>query len=119
MSRATLVLECARGGYEWWIIWIIDGDSGATLGEDTYTEKDLAKAKPGDWEHVAATIAVSKTEGVTRLGVNGYRWESEEDAKKALRAAKAAIKDKSKKPWPEWATKAVANGWNPPKGWTP
>lgn len=114
---AELGLDEDRLG--WSIIWVIDGDIGGTLGEDIYTDQQLAKAKFDDWEHIAATIAVSKTEGVERLGSHGYYWETKGDAMKALRAAKAAIKDKSKKPWPEWATKAVANGWKPPKGWKP
>ncbi len=113
---ASLALDFLRG--QWRIAWIFDGDDGATLGDDVYTDRDLAKAKPEDWDHVAATLTASKTEGVER-DQGGYYWESESNAKKAYRVVRAVLKDKSKKPWPEWATKAVANGWKPPKGWKP
>jgi hypothetical protein len=115
----------AIGGreYSWTIVWIVDDDEGATLGQDRYKDSDLEKVQGDLWEHVAATLAVSKTEGVkfVRSDFLGghYIWESLSDAKKALRAAKAAVKDKRRKPWPEWAVKAQANGWKPPKGWAP
>jgi len=31
----------------------------------------------------------------------------------------SVIKDKSNKPWPQWAVQAKAAGWTPPKGWKP
>lgn len=31
----------------------------------------------------------------------------------------ALLAYKANKPWPEWATKAKAAGWIPPKNWTP
>lgn len=113
---ASLILECVRR--QWRITWIIDGDEGATLGDTVYTDRNLAKAKPEDWDHIAVTLAASKTEAVEHDSF-GYYWESESDAKKAYRVVKSTLKNKGKKPWPEWATKAVANGWKPPARWNP
>jgi hypothetical protein len=119
MSNAQLVVDADRLGY--YICWYFpdEGDQGGTLGESTYTAAQLAKAEPADWEHIKATITAGQTAGVERAGHDGYRWESRTDAFAALRAIKAAIKDKSNKPWPEWAVQAKAAGWKPPKGWKP
>lgn len=119
MAKDKLVVESDREGY--YIVWYLAeiGDLGAILGEETYTEAQLAKAGENDWEHIKATVVASKMSGVKRHGHSGYRWESAAKAVAALRAVKAALKDKSKKPWPAWALEAKAAGWKPPKGWTP
>lgn len=119
MPKDKLIIDSDRDGY--FIAWFISDvdDIGATLGEETYTEAQLTKAKSGDWEHIKATVVAGQTSGVERHGSNGYRWESLTAAKRALRAINAALKDKSGKTWPEWAVKAKAAGWTPPKGWTP
>lgn len=121
--KDRLILSEYTNGHQHRIAWFIveHGEEGAVLGEDEYTEADLAKCvgrRVGEWEHVAATIAVSKIAGVQH-DRRGYYWESRKDASSALRAARAAIKDRSAKPWPEWAVKASAEGWKPPKGWAP
>lgn len=95
-----------------------EGDYGATLGEETYTERQLAKAKPEDWEHIAAVVTAGKSKGVQRDSY-GYYWESRSDAAQALREIKVVLKLKSGKPWPDWAVKAKSAGWKPPKNWTP
>lgn len=106
--------------YEWTIVWIIDGDTGATLGQDVYKDADLARVDDDSWDHIAATLAVSKTKGAKHNDRrHQYEWERLEDAKAALRVARAAVKDKSGKPLPEWAVKALAAGWKAPKGWSP
>ena len=47
-----------------------------------------------------------------------FYWESMSAAKKALKAAKALLAQyKAEKPWPDWATKALSEGWKPPKNW--
>lgn len=113
-----LVIE--ETGGVWRIVWELEdeGDIGAALGESQYTERDLAGATGGDWEHIKATLAVAATDGVERDS-NGYFWETYRGATAALRAAKAALRDKSGKPLPEWAVKALAAGWKAPKGWAP
>ena len=119
MANDQLVVDKDRSGY--YICWYFPetGDVGAFLGESTYTAAQLAKAKPADWEHIKATITAGQTAGVERVDRDGYRWESRADAFAALRAIKVAIKDKSNKPWPQWAVQAKAAGWTPPKGWKP
>jgi hypothetical protein len=95
-------------------------DFGATLGESDFTEEDLKKLKPEDEDrdHIVATIAAGKTPSVQKNG-RGFFWDTSAAAKKALVAIRAAIKSDDGGPWPEWAIKAKANGWTPPKGWKP
>lgn len=52
---------------------------------------------------------------------SGLLLETAAQAKKALAAAKTAIKalDGSQEHWPEWARLAAAAGWKAPKGWKP
>lgn len=115
--KDKLVLEEDRGGM-WRIKWVVaedDWGDGAVLGEGT--DKDWEGPAPTsreDWEHWAAQRAASTTAGVER-DLNGFFWESTRDARAALRVAKEALKQE--RPMPEWATKALAEGWKPPKGW--
>lgn len=119
MAKDRIVLDADRLGY--FLAWYFpeEGDIGATLGESEYTEEQLARAKPNDWEHVKATITASRTDGVERCGSDGYRWQSKTKAQAALRAINAAIKDRASKPWPDWAVKAKAAGWKAPENWKP
>lgn len=119
MAKDKIVLDSDRDGY--FLVWFIAevADLGATLGEDTYTAADLAKAKPADWAHIKATITAGQTAGAVRRGPAGYRWETKADAAAALRAVNAVLKDTSSKPWPTWAVEARAAGWTPPKNWKP
>lgn len=105
----------------WRISWevVVDGsyDIGATLGEGSPEdwEGDPPKSdEREEWEHWAAQKAASTSRGVERDG-NGFFWESEKDARAAMRIVKEACKQE--RPMPEWATKALAAGWKPPKGW--
>lgn len=122
------VFDADGYGEAYYIAWIFDGDEGGILGDETYTDVDLAKAaaKSDDdsWQHIKATITASKTERVDRRRVHRamstcYVWPTRKAATAALRAVKAAIKDRSDVPWPDWAVKAKAAGWTPPKGWAP
>lgn len=122
---ATLaVFDADRYGEGFYIAWVFDGDEGGVLGEEVYTQTDLDKARPESWEHIRATLAAAQTEGVTRQRAqmahcDCYVWPSMKLARQALRAVRAAIKDRSGVPWPDWAVKAQAAGWKPPKGWKP
>jgi hypothetical protein len=53
----------------------------------------------------------------------GFYWYDFGDAKHALALAKQLRrqwKDQRKnRPWPDWAKKAAAAGWKPPKTWKP
>jgi hypothetical protein len=115
--KDKLVLECGND-YLWRITWHIADDDygvGATLGEGTTSEWSGAAPKDReDWEHWAAQRAAFATAGVER-DRNGFFWESAGEAKAAFRIVKEALKQE--RPMPEWATKALAEGWKPPKGW--
>lgn len=118
MAKPRLFIDDDRSYYR--ITWYLpdEGDHGATLGESRYTRAHLERAKcDDDWEHIAATIAVSEAPGVQR-DRDGYYWESRKDAVAALRTANTVLKNR-KKPWPEWALQAQAAGWKAPKGWKP
>lgn len=90
-----------------------EDDWGMTLGEDL---KDI---KDAEWDHKAASLAVKAMSDV-ELDSEGFWWDSKSRAQGALRVAKQSIKSKSDvKPWPEWALKALEQGWRPPKKWSP
>lgn len=121
MTDPKLVVVDARQRYAGYsICWFFpdEGEEGGYLGDDKYTERDLAKASNREErDHILATITASKTDGA-ELTRDGLVWESRTAATNALRAIKAALQN-STAPWPEWAVKAKAEGWTPPKGWKP
>lgn len=94
-----------------------EDDWGMILGEDL---KDLDRADyEAEWDHRAASMAVKGMSGV-ELDRDGFWWDSKSAAQVALQVARRAIKSKGEeKPWPEWARKALEQGWRPPKGWRP
>lgn len=116
---ARLVWNQDRLGY--YICWIIDGDEGGILGEERYTVDDLQReTDPDAREHIAANLAASNSDGVQIPRHGCYYWETQAQVKAALKMAREAIKQAHRgTPWPEWALKAQAAGWTPPKGWTP
>ena len=118
MGRSVLQVV-DDGEYHWRLQWFFpdDDDIGAILGDELYTEEQLNKNKSEDREHILATITASRTVGVEH-DRNGFAWQSKKDATNALRAIKAAMKS-DQPPWPEWAVKAKAEGWTPPKNWKP
>lgn len=121
MTDALSVHETQHGGYGGYrISWFVDGDVGATLGEQEFTAKQVEKSKDTDeWEYRLCNYVASKTQGVSQ-DANGYMWETQREAKAALKVIRAALKDgRSRRPWPDWAIKAKAAGWTPPNGWTP
>lgn len=94
-------------------------DTGGTLGEgDEYTDEDLAKASPEDRPHLVACITAAKTDGVEQDN-RGFHWASKAKAATALRAINLAMRTDGGAPWPDWAIKAKAERWTPPKGWKP
>lgn len=118
MSAKLVIVD---SDYVYRIQWSFDDDDdyGATLGERRYNDSDAQTCKPEDWEHVVATIVAGRSSGVRRDGSAGYSWDSRSEASAALKAIKIALKAKAGKPWPSWALTAKAEGWSPPKGWTP
>jgi hypothetical protein len=91
--------------------WYIpeDQEIGATLGEDTNV-KDL----PADDEHAVATKYLLSIE--CEIDSFGFYWTSKSAAIKTLREIKAQFKNKE---YPDWAKKALVEGWKPPKNWKP
>jgi hypothetical protein len=84
----------------------------------------LANERLNNWENDTAIDALRgfcKNKGL-ELPLRGqeFRFDSTSVAREALRAVNARLNlDKANKPLPEWAKKALAEGWKPPKGWSP
>lgn len=102
-----------RGGYV--VAWSFAGDIGMELGEWRQrmpAESLVAFNAIHDFCEPRADVAAP------RFG--GYVFESESVARQALRHVNAALVA-----WqdgiemPEWAKTAMAEGWNPPRGWKP
>ncbi len=93
------------------ISWLCvdDGEIGGALGEfeDDGQSKELCKL-------------CREAGGKQKQSRTAFLWDDEADAKKALRRIEAGMLAwEDGKSWPEWALKAKAEGWTPPKGWTP
>ncbi len=103
--------------YRWLIQWELD--DGEDLGGYLCQSKDDGEGSPpadrGEWEHWAASKAVRSAPAVNLKGSAGAWWESEKEARAALRIANEAIKQE--RALPEWAHTALAQGWKPPRGW--
>ena len=102
----------------YYVQWVIDGELGGVVGEERFDESDLVGASGELWDVIKANLTASKTDGVQRDST-GYYWDSPRLARSALRAIRAALRDKTSKPWPDWAIAASAAGWKAPKGWKP
>jgi hypothetical protein len=108
------------------LVWVFDRDgcdTGARLGESLYTEADIDGEKnKGDRLHIALTLVLQKSLEDTggARDKDSFFWETRAAAASALKMAKtqaeALLAGRS---WPEWAVKAKAEGWTPPKGWKP
>ena len=112
MTKDKLIIEDNRGEYNiaWWLAE--DEDIGGRLGEGG------RKPHKATCETSAAEIAVWNS--ATGMSGGQLYWESKKEAQVALALAKRAVAEfEGAKPWPEWAKQAQANGWKPPKGWTP
>lgn len=106
-------LEIVERGYNFYLAWFEDGDEGGFLGQDPLDGTGDPPTDRDDWEHWAASKAVSSAERDSY----GFTWESERAAKSALALARAALN--YERPLPEWAQTALANGWKAPRGWKP
>jgi hypothetical protein len=102
---------------------VIDRDHAFAIGwfdDEEGLEGDLCLGEEcNDKEHNVATEAAKTTHCRTGSS-NVLLWDTMREAKGALQLARIAVKEyRTNKPWPDWAKTAVANGWKPPKGWTP
>jgi len=115
------VLTITEENFGWQIAWYFfdTEDLGAVLGDDEYMEAQLATVDPIDRDHALATITARATKGVQRRTHHGYFWDTRSEATAALAIIKVTLKTDKGAPWPEWAIKAKAAGWKPPKNWKP
>lgn len=102
--------------YMFRIGWEFEEDGmGAVVGE-SWTRHDVDKSPPTDreeWECWMAAKIASTSPGVQHSF--GFCWETSAEARAVLRQIKEAFKQD--RPLPDWAQKALAEGWKPPKGW--
>lgn len=110
----TSKLVVVEEHYRYYIQWEEDDDMGGYLCQSADDGHGDPPKDRDEWEHWAASKAVRATEGFARNSTGGY-WETENQARSALRVAKEALKQPRE--LPAWAKQALAAGWKPPKGW--
>lgn len=127
--KDRVVIEGEPG--EYYLQWYLaaESDMGGILGQDDCTEASLLKASGEEWESVATALEARSAASLTNgerckrggsLLHDAFVWERRSDAAAALKLIKAGVAArKAQRPMPEWARTAIANGWKPPKGWTP
>lgn len=116
-SYLAVVEEASTGNYH--IAWFIPDDDGygAYVGAGFPEDEKVTEDNKNElWEmktanEVARPFACCK-------GSYGYEFETEKKAKQALVACNLALSSREV-PMPDWALKAAAAGWKPPKGWKP
>lgn len=108
MAKERLaLLDC---GHWFEIGWYFpdEGDFGQMIGDEPNGLPERT---------VMSTVSLHP---VTKSDIGGWRWATRRDASRALKAIEAALKaEEASAPMPTWATKALAEGWKPPKGWKP
>lgn len=111
-----LVVSDESGG-EYYLQWFIaeTGDLGGYLGQSDDEGTGNPPHDRAEWDGWAASHAL-RAMGA-KNGRWGFVWHSRKEAEAALRVAKQAMK--ADRPMPDWAVKAAAEGWKPPKGWRP
>ena len=136
-DKLVVVLDGSVYRIQWQFVDDTFGlDYGTTLGEESRLSVSrlelLIKRLPRtqtereDSEHAAATLAIFKN-GAHKRDNRGFYWESKSVASRVLRVVNAARREfdiwckqqKAKTPLPDWAVKALAAKWKPPKGWEP
>lgn len=119
--------------------WVVDGELGATVGQ----EQDLRicpavdlrqrlqrardKGDRDEVEYLAVELAArewldARLDSADYASVHsgGIHFDSSTRLREFFAAMKVALKRAhDEMPWPDWATKALAAGWKPPKGWKP
>lgn len=117
--KPTIDVYEYRGLYG--LAWFEDGEEGLRFGE---SEECEARANPPEdrelAEHWHAYRAAKAAANPVECSSCLLLWESHSAAVVARTAARAAVKvANSDRPWPEWATQALAAGWKAPRGWKP
>jgi hypothetical protein len=113
MADRLIVYMVAGEHYQHRVCWEVDGADGREEGLCLGDACDDA----GRNHRVASEAAATVTpDGKDRTG---FYWHREKDADTARKVANTAYKHPTNRPWPEWATTALAAGWRAPKGWNP
>lgn len=101
--------------YEFGIGWLEDGECDAHLGQSTDDGKGPAPKEREDWEWwIASKIMLEM--GATRSDRRtAYVFDSRSAATAAMQRIK--LEFSQERPMPDWAKKALAEGWKAPKGW--
>lgn len=109
LDEVLAVVDAVAG---WSIAWWHEGEDGLYLGQEVPC---------ADQETQVAQDAITAAGLAPERDRNGaWVWGSKRQASAALKVANAAlIAAESDKPLPDWAQKALAHGWKPPKGWKP
>ena len=117
MSEDVLMVSDAyRSDGDSYLAWFCDGEEGGIIGDDPKSGTGPEPTDRDDWETwIAAKLA--RESGAERDS-RGFHWPSAKAAAAVLRLIKAAWKNRTT-PLPDWAQKALAAGWKPPKGWKP
>ena len=111
----------------YWSVELDDYDDvGAVLGEESeadrvaYARRIKDSGEDGtDREYMVSVLAAMESPGVKHNGAVFY-WETLREAQQALRFINLRLKVAKKEiPWPDWAIRAKAAGWTPPKNWKP
>lgn len=98
------------------IDWYIpdECEMGGRLGQDKNDGRGEPPKDREDYEHWLASKVAAQSTGVRRNRY-GFFWDSRREVDAAMRQIKEALRQD--RPLPEWAKKALAEGWKPPKGW--
>ena len=98
-----------------YLAWTNGEDEGARLGEESGNDYEVKATRDALHE-----LMNTKTGYVYRGRTGVFLFEDERTAVEAKRLVNAALWNmQNNKPLPDWARKAVAEGWSPPKGWKP
>jgi hypothetical protein len=113
VSKDKLVIEEGQYG-RYRIGWFLADhqEMGVMLGQRLMQQESPPEDRDV-WESWMAERTAAETS--PEHDIDGYYWETKVAATAALRHIREALRqDRS---LPEWAQKALAEGWKPPKGW--
>lgn len=104
--------------YTFGLIWIVDGEEGAEVGDCPISGRGPEPDDRSDWECWVAERIAAESGAATPRRCYGFRWETRSQATAVLRQIKEAWRHRER-PLPDWAKQALAAGWKAPKGWKP
>lgn len=123
---------------DYMLVWSDEDGEGAVVGQDHGYVSDRAMLlrrdqarKSGDWNSYSYWVIEIASAGFAKdhpsmveHNRGGWAATSAASFKKFASAMRAALKAArhefdSGRPMPEWATRALENGWKPPRGWKP